>query len=259
MPWNPEKYNQFKNIRYQPFFDLMDMISPVDIRNAVDIGCGTGEQTSILSEKFKNTTFLGIDSSSEMLYESNKFVHDKLQFQQSSIETFLTNDSKWDLIFSNAALQWVDHHEKLFKRLISKLNDGGQLAVQMPVQSENFLNQILYDLVQEKPFSDFLNKWKRTSPVLRMDDYAQIMFEGRLSEIQIIQKVYPIIADDPQKLFDFISGSALIPYLELMSENEQEIFVAAYKKRIEKEFQKFPAIYAFKRILLYGKMSVRFS
>lgn len=58
------------------------------------------------------------------------------------------------------------------------------------------------------------------------------MFDGGLGELQIIQKVYPIIADSPQKLFDFISGSSLIPYMERMSENEQEIFVAEYKGRI---------------------------
>ena len=67
-----------------------------------------------------------------------------------------------------------------------------------------------------------------------------------------MQKVYPIIADSPQKLFEFISGSALIPYMEKMSDSEEAEFVTEYKIRIEKEFKKFPAIYAFKRLLLYG-------
>ena len=70
MPWNPEVYNQFKNIRYQPFFDLMSLISEENLKKVVDIGCGTGEQTKILSEKFTNTHFLGIDTSKEMLEKS---------------------------------------------------------------------------------------------------------------------------------------------------------------------------------------------
>lgn len=253
MPWNPEKYNQFKNIRYQPFFDLMEMISGEGIKHAVDIGCGTGEQTSILSEKFEAASFLGIDSSDEMLLGSGKYISEKLQFKNSTIEKFIADGSKWDLVFSNAALQWTDNHYGLFPALITKLNPDGQLAIQMPVQNENLLNQLLIQLVQEKPFVDFLQGWKRASPVLSIDKYAQIMFDGGLGELQIIQKVYPIIADSPQKLFDFISGSSLIPYMERMSENEQEIFVAEYKGRIEKAFKKFPAIYAFKRLLLYGK------
>src|SRR5690606_12756560 len=127
---------------------------------------------------------------------------------------------KWDLVFSNAALQWSENHRELFPELLAHVSGTGQFAVQMPVQKENLLNQILLDLAQERPFVEFLGGWKRESPVLSIDDYAQILFEGGLKEIQILQKVYPIIADGPEKLVDFISGSALIPYMEKLSESE---------------------------------------
>ncbi len=114
MPWNPEIYNQFKNIRYQPFFDLMGLISEENLIDAVDVGCGTGEQTKILSKKFENTKFLGIDSSSEMLSNSKEFENEKLRFQQKTIEDFVEDKTKWNLIFSNAALQfikiWLSQH-----------------------------------------------------------------------------------------------------------------------------------------------------
>jgi trans-aconitate 2-methyltransferase len=162
-------------------------------------------------------------------------------------------EQKWDLIFSNAALQWSNNHRELFPKLISYLSSAGQLAIQMPSQKENLLNQILFQLVQEKPFADYLHNWKRESPLLSIDEYAQILFENGLDNIQIVQKVYPIIADDSQKLFNFISGSSLIPYLERMSESEQTFFTSEFKKRIEKTFKQFPKIYAFKRLLLYGR------
>ncbi len=254
MPWNPEKYNQFKNIRYQPFFDLMDLISPENLKSGIDLGCGTGEQTGILAEKFEDAAFLGIDSSEEMLEKSKEFESENLDFKLASVENFIQSDQKFHLIFSNAALQWSENHAELFPQIISKLSENGQFAVQMPVQNENILNQILWELVQEKPFSDYLNGWKRESTVLSIDQYAQIMFDGGLQDIQIIQKVYPIIADDADKLFDFISGSSLIPYMERLSEKQQEVFIAEYKSRIQKSFKKFPAIYAFKRLLLYGKI-----
>lgn len=253
MPWNPEKYNRFKAIRYQPFFDLMNLISEKGLRRAADIGCGTGEQTGILSENFQEATFLGIDSSAEMLSGSTKYENEKLKFRLSTIEAFADTDEKWDLIFSNAALQWTDDHSGLFPRLISKLNEGGQFAVQMPVQNENLLNKLLISLVQEKPYVDFLQGWKRESPVLSMDEYAQILFQGGLKDIQVIQKVYPIIADAPEELFDFIAGTALIPYLDKMPEAEQAGFTGEFKRRIGRAFESFPAIYAFKRLLLYGR------
>lgn len=255
MPWNPEIYNQFKDIRYQPFFDLMNLISSDGLRNGVDIGCGTGEQTKILSEKFDKADFTGIDPSPEMLSKSKEFAGKNLSFTISTVEEFINLNAgqKWDLVFSNAALQWSNNHEHLFPQLISLLSDQGQFAVQMPVQNENLLNKILIELVQEKPFADFLQGWKREPSLLNIDRYAQIMFENGLTNIQIIQKVYPIIADDPQKLFDFIAGSALIPYIERMSDSQQQLFTAEYRSRIQKAFKKFPAIYAFKRLLLYGK------
>lgn len=255
MPWDPGKYNQFRNIRYKPFFDLADLISADNLKSCVDIGCGTGEQTKILSERFSNASFLGIDPSPEMLAKSQELETRNLHFEQAAVEDFISSgkDQRWDLIFSNAALQWSNDHEKLFPHLIGLLSDKGQLAIQMPVQKENVLNKLLIDLAGEKPFADYLKGWKRESPLLSIDEYARIMFAHGLNDIQIIQKVYPIIADSEEKLFDFISGSSLIPYLERMEEDEEEEFIAAYKSRIRAEFSSFPAIYAFKRLLLYGK------
>lgn len=253
MPWNPEIYNQFKNIRYQPFFDLAENISSENLKKAIDIGCGTGEQTHILSEKFKDAYFLAIDSSAEMLEKSLNLENERLSFEQKTIEELYSSNEKWDLIFSNAALQWSDNHEKLFPKLLSLLSESGQFAVQMPVQSENMLNQILFQLASEEQYKTQLNNWNRVSPVLSLDDYAKMMFDAGLKDLNISIKVYPIIADDAEKLFQFISGSALIPYLEILDQDNQEKFIAEYKKRISENFGRFPAIYPFKRILLYGR------
>jgi trans-aconitate 2-methyltransferase len=253
MPWNPEVYNQFKDVRYLPFFDLMQLISPNGLKKAIDIGCGTGEQTHILSEKFSDADFLGIDSSTEMLAQSKSFNNERLSFQQKTVEELYDSIDKWDFIFSNAALQWSDDHKKLFPKLLSLLSENGQFAVQMPVQSENILNQILFQLASEEPYKTYLQDWNRVSPVLSLDEYAKMMFEYGLKDLQISIRVYPIIAEDAEKLFQFISGSALIPYIERLEENTKEQFIEEYKKRIKERFEQFPAIYAFKRILLYGR------
>jgi trans-aconitate 2-methyltransferase len=252
MTCDPHVYNQFKNIRYQPFFDLMDLISDKNLHNCVDVGCGTGEQTSLLSKRFENSSFLGIDSSEEMLSESKKFVTEKLNFKFSTIEEFAKPGSKWDLIFSNAALQWSNDHTELFPKLISKLTDDGQFAVQMPFQKENTLNKILLDLVSKQPFVELFGGFRQDSPLLQIDDYAKVMFECGLKNLNIFLKVYPIIANSEMELYIFISGSALIPYMERLDSEEREFFKSEFVKRIKKEFGTFPAIYSFKRILLYG-------
>jgi len=140
----------------------------------------------------------------------------------------------------------------LLPQLISKLNTGGQFAVQMPCQSENILNKLLYQLADSAPFKTQLNGWNRPSPVLSLDAYAQIMFDQGLRQLNISQRVYPIIAPDHTTLFEFIAGSALIPYLERLKEEEKTAFVAAFQAEIAQTFTQLPALYAFKRILLYG-------
>ena len=253
MPWNPEIYNKFKNIRYQPFYDLANFIQPEKGMKAIDLGCGTGEQTSILANKFTEANFLGVDSSAEMLEQSKALETDNLKFRQATTEETLESGEKWDLIFSNAALQWSNDHEVLFTKLVEHLHPKGQFAVQMPVQPENKLNKILLELVNEEPFKSYLKDFKRESPVLSIDEYAQILFDGGLEDIQILQKVYPIIANDHETLYNFISGSALIPYIERLEGEEQALFIQTYKERIAVHFPKLPAIYSFKRILMYGR------
>ncbi|EJL75377.1 methyltransferase domain-containing protein [Chryseobacterium populi] len=253
MPWNPEIYNQFKNIRFKPFYDLADLIAAETPMEAIDLGCGTGEQTAILAEKFPEAEFIGIDSSSEMLEKSKMLEHERLHFRKATTEEMLGSDESWDLIFSNAALQWSDDHQNLFPKLISKLKTNGQLAIQMPYQPGNVLNQILFDLASEEPFKTQLNSWNRTSAVLNIDEYAQILFDNGIEDLNLSQKIYPIIAEDHETLFNFISGSALIPYLEKLDTNQQVTFTTEYKKRIAANFTKLPAIYAFKRILIYGR------
>lgn len=253
MPWNPEIYNKFKNIRYQPFYDLTDFIEPISGMKAIDLGCGTGEQTAILADKFVEANFLGVDSSAEMLEQSKSLETDNLHFRKATTEEMLKSGEKWDLIFSNAALQWSNDHATLFTELIKLVNPKGQFAVQMPVQPENKLNVILAELVDEEPFKSYLKGYKRDSPVLSIDEYAQILFDGGLEDLKIQQKVYPIIANDHETLYNFISGSALIPYIERLDGDEKALFINTYKKRIALHFPKLPAIYSFKRLLLYGK------
>jgi trans-aconitate 2-methyltransferase len=253
MPWNPEVYNQFKNIRFKPFFDLTDLIEDEKEMKAIDLGCGTGEQTAILTDKFPQATFIGIDSSAEMLEKSKSLENERLHFRQATTEEILDSDENWDLIFSNAALQWSDNHKDLFPKLISKLKNNGQLAIQMPYQPGNILNQILFEMANEEPFKTQLNNWNRPSAVLTIDEYAQILFDNGIKDLNLSQKVYPIIAEDHETLFNFISGSALIPYLERLDDEQRKTFALEFKHRIAKNFVKLPAIYSFKRILMYGR------
>jgi len=248
MPWNPEVYNQFKEKRYQPFYDLISHIKAKPHMRIVDLGCGTGELTAILANKFAGSKVLGIDSSAEMLAKAP--AQENISFVQRAVEEQLMIDDQWDVIAANASLQWVEDHPSLFPKIISKLRPGGQLAVQMPSQQENVLNQLLYKLVHESPYYEVLKNDIRHSPVLSLDEYTTLLYSNGASEVLVYQKVYPIIAQSADTLYDFISGSALVPYMEKLNEPIKSALVKEFKQRIARQFPSAPMVYAFKRIIL---------
>jgi trans-aconitate 2-methyltransferase len=250
MPWNPDVYNKFKEERYQPFYDLISHIHGKQDMHVIDLGCGTGELTAILADRFAPRKVLGIDSSAEMLVKAPQ--QNNISFVQRSVEEQMERDEQWDLVVANASLQWVDDHQALFPAIIAKLRKGGQLAVQMPSQKENLLNRILHQLVQEPPFSEALDGWIRHSPVLSLDDYTDLFFSNGAEDIVIYQKVYPIVSRSFNELYEFISGSALVPYMERLKEPVRSQFETAFKQRISQHFTSSPSVYPFKRIILYG-------
>ena len=253
MQWNPDKYNQFKSFRYRPFFDLVSHISDKPGIKVVDLGCGTGELTNMLANRLTNPTVVGVDSSKEMLEKSKEFEKSTIRFEQKTIQEQINTSEKWDLIFANASIQWIENHRKLIPEIISTLHGDGQLAVQVPAQNENLLNLILLELVQEEPYLSFLGGWKRPSPVLTLDDYAQILFQNGGKEITVYQKVYPFIADSNNDLFELISGSTLIPYTTRLEGEIKQRFIQELKNRIKSRFSNPPVFYAFKRIILYAQ------
>lgn len=249
MAWNPDTYNKFKSERFLPFYNLLELVEIKSEISVLDLGCGTGELTRKLADTLPNSKVLGIDSSAEMLEQSKAFEDENLYFEQKSIEAQLNSDEKFDLIFSNAAIQWVENHQQLIPKIIAAINPGGQLAIQIPDQNNNLTNQILNHLADEAPFKNELQNWKRHSPVLNIDLYSKLLFENGGQSMTVFEKIYPLILPDPEALFDWVSGTALIPYLERLSEDLKPQFINTFKKRLHLEFPGTPVFYPFRRIL----------
>src|SRR5258706_8613134 len=127
--WNPVQYERFAKERRLPFDDLLALVAPTPGGLAVDLGCGTGELTVELHRHLGAETTVGIDSSAAMLADAP--VADGVRFEIADLATY-TAPEPFDVIFANAALQWVPYHESLLTRLASMLGRGGQLAIQVP-------------------------------------------------------------------------------------------------------------------------------
>ena len=251
MSWNPEIYHKYQKERSAPFNDLMKLIEVRDGVSALDLGCGTGEFTQMVSEMLPNSEVLGIDSSQEMLERALQLQSSGLSFELCPIEEV---SGSWDLIFSNAAIQWVDNHDQLVPKLISHLKPGGQLAVQLPANHGHPTQTLIADVASEEPYVSALSGWSRKWSVLTILEYAELLYETGAEQINVFEKIYPHILSDVDAIVDWLSGTALLPYLERLPEELHEKFLDEYRNRLKALYPEVPVFFPYQRIFFSARL-----
>ena len=246
MPWSPERYHQYRNERFAPFEDLLALVKIRDGLKVVDLGCGTGELTRRLADNLPGSEVVGIDSSPEMLERARPQARDRLRFELASIEKV---EGAWDLVFSHAALQWVDDHRSLIPRLLSLVLPNGQLVVQLPSNHEHPTHTLIREIAAEEPFVSALGGWNRLSPVLNISEYAELLYEHGGHELTVFEKVYPGLLTDSDALAQWTEGTALVPYFERLPEKLREMVMARYREKLAALFPSSPVFYPFRRTL----------
>lgn len=246
MPWDPDVYHKFQSERAAPFDDLLRLVSVRENLRVVDLGCGTGELTRQLADHLPASEVVGIDNSPEMLERAQAYARPGLRFEQASIESV---SGEWDLVFSHAALQWVDGHDSLVPRLLSLVAPGGQIAVQMPSNAGHFTQRLIRDMAAEEPYRTALGGWIRISPVLSIDAYADLLYAHGGRDLTVFEKVYPHVMDGPDDLADWTSGTVLVPYMERLPEGLKEPFMQEYRQRLRARWPQGPVFYGFRRTI----------
>jgi len=175
-----------------------------------------------------------------------------LVFEQGDQST-LTGE--WDLIFSNAALQWSENHVELIPYLFDKLNSGGQIAVQIPSNHNHISHQIYRETAEEDMFKFILQGFQRIAPVLSIDDYARILFDCGAEEINVFEKIYPHVLENADAVVEWISGTALVPYFERIGEHKQA-FVESIREKMRAAMPDSPVFYPFRRILFSARKPI---
>jgi trans-aconitate 2-methyltransferase len=249
MPWNPDQYHKFQAERSAPFDDLLRL---VDIRpdlKVVDLGCGSGELTRRLADSLPGSKVLGLDSSPQMLAKADSVKRAGLTFELGDQATLT---GAWDLIFSNAALQWSENHPRLIAHLYGRLAAGGQIAVQVPSNHTHISHRLIIETAREEPFQSALNGFVRISPVLTIDEYAQILFNLGTEQITAYEKVYAHVLDDSDAVVEWVSGTALVPYFERLGA-EKQTFLDIIRKKFCASMPGKPVFYPFKRTLFSAR------
>jgi trans-aconitate 2-methyltransferase len=246
MPWNPDRYNKFQNERSAPFEDLLQMLNRRPGLKVIDLGCGTGELTRRLADALPESDVLGLDQSPEMLARAQTQLRPGLRFERGDLAAL---EGTWDLIFSNAALQWSEDHQKLIPHLFSCLNPGGQMLVQVPSNHGGPAHLIIREVAGRGPFSSALNGWTRKSPVLNLEEYAGMLYRQGAIEIKVLAKIYPHLLANADAIIEWISGTALVPYFERLPDSLHEAFTEAIQEELHTGYPHEPVFYPFKRTL----------
>ncbi len=248
--WNPTQYNKFKDQRSKPFFDLMDLIRPGTRTQALDLGCGTGELTQTLHRRFSFHHTVGIDSSQTMLDATLGFREKGLEFKLQDVGGYYP-EQKFDLVFSNAALQWLPDHEKLMPRIFSWVKPGGQIALQMPYNFEHASHRLAREVALQK-FPLLFTESETQAFVLPLERYAELLFENGFSEQNCLLKIYDHPLPSGKEVIEWTKGTTLTAYQKKLNSSEFSEFLREYSAKLLCEIGTGSYFYTFKRILLWG-------
>lgn len=251
--WSPAQYEKFRHERMQPFFDLVGLIVPVGIGSAVDLGCGTGELTAMLAERLPEAWIEGIDSSAAMLEQVAARSGDRIGFRQADVGA-LADFGGYDLVFSNAALQWIPDNEGLLHRLLGTLRPGAQVAVQVPTNDGHPSHRLAAEIAAEEPFRTLLGGFVRRSHVLPLERYSELLWQHGLREQTCIEKIYPHELPNTLAVAEWVKGTLLTAYLGRLDAAAQDAFLTRYRERLVVILgDHAPYFYPFRRLLFWGR------
>jgi trans-aconitate 2-methyltransferase len=253
--WDPGQYGRFERERSAPFFDLLDLVESCPGGRVVDLGCGTGELTRALHERSGAVSTLGIDSSPAMLERSVEHAGRGLTFELGDIAQWKLAEPV-DLIFSNAALHWIDDHDELFARLTTFLTRGGQLAVQVPANHDHPSHLVAERVAGEEPFRSALGGYVRRSPVVAPERYALLLHRLGYAPQQVRLQVYLHVLAEAGAVIDWVKGTLLTDYRRRLPDDAYEQFVSRYRELLTAELpDERPFPFTFKRVLLWGRLA----
>ncbi len=216
--WQPGQYLKFRNERTQPTIDLVNRIDIETPGRIIDIGCGPGNSTAILRGRWPEAEIIGLDSSSNML-EKAKIDYPDIEWALMDASDELSSLGKFDIVFSNAALQWMPRHELLIPKLYNLLSNGGVLAVQAPYIKQLPVYSDIIKTTQSPRWSEFYTEIPEFPKHFGVNHYYDIIC-GLTDNLSIWQTDYVHIMTSHDDIVEWYKGTGLRPFLDMLPSDE---------------------------------------
>ena len=248
-PWQPDLYLKFKDERTQPSRDLAARVPVERPGRIIDIGCGPGNSTEVLRKRFPDAEIIGLDSSETMIEKAcNQFPEGNWICDDAVSYEF---PGRYDVIFSNAALQWIEDVDRLIIRLSGRLTDGGAIAVQVPGNWIAPFFKALREVAGRAEWIQYTGACKDTIRYHEPEFYYEVLLRTRL-HIELWVTQYFHIMNSHSDLIEWHKSTGLRPYLEsLPSEESRNLFIKAMDEEIRQRYRPSSdgkVLYPFRRI-----------
>ncbi len=230
--WDPQQYLIYGDQRGRPFRDLVAQVGAVEPREVVDLGCGPGELTAGLAQRWPQAHIVGVDSSPEMIERARQ--HTGVEFVEADLRTWEPG-RPLDVLMSNATLQWVPGHLELLSRLVSFLSPTGWLAFQLPANFDEPSHVELRDLAGTARWSGLLEvTWPAAHPPLA---YLAALLDLGL-DAEVWESTYYHQLDGPDDVLEWLRGSALRPVLAQLDDTARDEFIEQFRARLHGAYPK---------------------
>ena len=248
--WDAGQYLKFGGQRTQPSRDLLARVPLASPRRVIDLGCGPGNSTDLLTQRWPDAQVIGVDNSPEMLVQARRD-YPALRWIEADIAA-MPLDGDHDLIFSNAAFQWVPDHERVFPALFDALPMGGMFAVQMPRNFKTPNHALLRETATSPRWAARMPNKARAYPVREPDFYYDLL-APRASYLDIFEIEYLHVMDGPDGIVEWMKGTGLRPYLQRLDEAEQGDFLASFLEKLARAYPRRAngtVLFPFRRLFL---------
>jgi trans-aconitate 2-methyltransferase len=231
MDWSAKQYTKFERERTRPALDLLNAVETRATKRAVDLGCGPGNSTELLAARYPDAEIVGVDTSADMLEAARQRLP-TARFEQGDIAVW-DGGGSWDVIFANAAFQWVPSHETLLPRLLGKLAPGGSLAVQMPDNLNEPSHVLMRDVASKPEFRSKLAKAAEARTTLNGAAWYYEVLRPSARSIDLWRTTYFHVLDGGiDAIVEWLKGTGLMPFLKPLDEEERAAFLAAYRSAL---------------------------
>ncbi len=246
--WNPALYTRFETQRTQPARDLLARVELTSPRFVVDLGCGPGNSTELLAQRFPGADIIGVDTSDAMLVNARERLP-ACQFEHGDIGTW-TPKTPPDLIYANAALQWVPDHATLIPRLFGLLAPGGVLAVQVPDNRDEPSHRLMRDVARAGPWASAMGAAGERLGVLPPAEYYDMLVQMG-GEAEVWRTVYHHPMGSPADIVEWVRATGLQPFLRALPDEHRPAYLQQYEAALA---ENYPVRADGKRLLLFPRL-----